>query len=255
MRQLTRASPTKCHIGEVGAVVGTGRIPHARDLFPIGSGHRGKARIAVGPGMHLGDFQAIGARHRLRVDFSAAETAISVAKRRSASPVAIATASAREVVTTAPAARKEASRVTTMLVRPGSGLRGSDSKVLRPITTGLPIVIALSRCMSDFSRHGMVPPAPITPFSATATMRTISVIASPAPAPSAPAADPAHGPLVHQHGAQLFVEFDRRRIPVQHRPLQPRPAVRRRIACARCASSALPMPLPRCAGRPNRSSR
>ena len=27
--------------------------------------------------------------------------------------------------------------------------------------------------MSDLSRHGIVPPCPITPFSATAAMRTI----------------------------------------------------------------------------------
>ncbi len=46
-----------------------------------------------------------------------------------------------------------------MLVRPGSGLP-IDAKVLRPITTGLPIVTALKRFMSDFSRHGMAPFAP-----------------------------------------------------------------------------------------------
>src|SRR6266851_373791 len=39
-------------------------------------------------------------------------------------------------------------------------------------------------------------------------------------------ADPARGPIVHQDRAERFVEFDRRRVPVQHRPLQPRPAIR-----------------------------
>jgi len=43
------------------------------------------------------------------------------------------------------AAACDGSRVTTMLVRPGSGRR-SDSKVLRPITTGLFKVIAFKRC-------------------------------------------------------------------------------------------------------------
>ena len=31
--------------------------------------------------------------------------------------------------------------------------------------------------MSDFSRHGIVPPRPITPFSATAAMSTICISA------------------------------------------------------------------------------
>ena len=60
-----------------------------------------------------------------------------------------------------------------MLVRPGSGFTEVDSQVLRPITTGLPIVSARKCCMSDFSRHGITPPRPITPFSATAAMMTI----------------------------------------------------------------------------------
>src|SRR5882724_4104346 len=98
---------------------------------------------------------------------------MSGAKRRSASPKATAWAAANEVVTTAPAARKLASRVTTILVRPGSD-RPIEANVLRPITTGLPVVIALKRCMSDFSRHGRAPREPITPLSATATIRTIS---------------------------------------------------------------------------------
>ena len=49
------------------------------------------------------------------------------------------------IVVTAPGARKLVSRVMTILVRPGNGRR-SEMKVLRPITTGLPIVIALRRC-------------------------------------------------------------------------------------------------------------
>ena len=41
--------------------------------------------------------------------------------------------------------------------------------------TGLPIVSALKRAMSDFNRHGMALPAPMTPFSAIATTKTISI--------------------------------------------------------------------------------
>ena len=68
-----RLAPPKCHIGEVGAIAGTGRIPRPRDLFPFGGVNGGKTRVAVGPGMHFGDFQAIGAPHPLRIDFGAAD--------------------------------------------------------------------------------------------------------------------------------------------------------------------------------------
>ena len=68
---------------------------------------------------------------------------------------------------------------------PGSG-RFSEAKVLRPITTGLFIVIALRRCMSLFSRHGIALSAPITPLSATAAISTISVMTRPLQATRAP---------------------------------------------------------------------
>ena len=87
--------------------------------------------------------------------------------------------------------------------------------------------------MSDFSRHGMAPPAPITPFSATATMRTISITASP-PCASAVSAGPPIRQTVHSSirtRAERFIEFDRRRVPVQHGPLQTRPAVSDAFLC------------------------
>ncbi len=49
----------------------------------------------------------------------------------------------------APRRDRPASRVITMLVRPGSGRR-RDSNVLRPMITGLPIVRALKRCHVGF---------------------------------------------------------------------------------------------------------
>jgi hypothetical protein len=48
---------------------------------------------------------------------------------------------------------------------PGNGRNreGSESQVLRPITTGWPRVVALKCAMSSDSRHGIAFPAPITP--------------------------------------------------------------------------------------------
>ena len=61
MRRLALPAPTKCYIGEIGAVVRTGRIPHARHLFPCGQIDGRETRVAVRPGVHFGNFQAIGA--------------------------------------------------------------------------------------------------------------------------------------------------------------------------------------------------
>src|SRR5689334_6647077 len=107
-----------------------------------------------------------------------------------------------------------------MLVRRGSGLIQSERYVLRPITTGLSVVSARKCAMSDFSRHGIVPPLPTTPFSATAAMRTISITrVSPRRQPRQRiAGDAHHGPLVHQYAAERLVEIDRGRVPVEHRP-------------------------------------
>ena len=66
-----RLSPTICHIGIVGAVVRTGRIPHPRNLFPGPSINCGKICIAVGPGVDLGNFQPVRSIHPLRVNFGA----------------------------------------------------------------------------------------------------------------------------------------------------------------------------------------
>ena len=60
-------------------------------------------------------------------------------------------------------------RVTTTFVRLGSG-RPNDSKVLRPMTTGCPVVSALKRFRSSEICHSSVLPPPITPFRATATI-------------------------------------------------------------------------------------
>src|SRR5690606_13468676 len=72
-----------------------------------------------------------------------------------------------ESTTAAPGAENPR-REMTMLSRPGSA-RPIDSNVLRPMTTGLPMVSALKRRRSSGSRHGKRPPAPITSFSEAAT--------------------------------------------------------------------------------------
>jgi hypothetical protein len=62
-----------------------------------------------------------------------------------------------------------------MFVRPGSGLP-MLSKVLRPMITGLPMVVRLKKAKSDGSRQGMAFPAPMTPFSATAAMMATGTV-------------------------------------------------------------------------------
>jgi hypothetical protein len=68
-----------------------------------------------------------------------------------------------------------------MLVRPLSGAL-SVSNCLRPITTGLPMVVRLKYAMSDGIDHGIAPARPMTPFSATAAIiAIIALIDRPAP--------------------------------------------------------------------------
>src|SRR3984893_17518141 len=179
--QLMLLLPAICHIGKWRAVVGPGRILDARQLLPFRRVDRGEIRIAFGPGVNFGDFKAVGDVTPLRVDLRTADHGNLTTRRPRPATSATARASENEFVTTAPPARKWRSRVRTILVRPGSGRR-SDMKVLRPITTGLPVVIALKRCMSHSRRHGIAPLAPITPLSATATMSTPSISAHPPPA-------------------------------------------------------------------------
>ena len=112
--------------------------------------------------------------HPLRIDFGAADhrdlsgqTPQRVAARNRA-------ARRERCRHHAPGARKSGIARDDDIGAPGKRPAASTANVLRPITTGLPIVIALKRCMIGFQppRHRIV--APITPFSATATMRTIS---------------------------------------------------------------------------------
>ena len=81
---------------------------------------------------------------------------------------ASATASSSEWTTVQPG-MSSACRVRTTFVRPGSG-RPSERKVLRPITTGWPVVTALKCRRSSEMCHSRAFLSPITPFSATATM-------------------------------------------------------------------------------------
>ena len=58
--------------------------------------------------------------------------------------------------------------------------------------------------MSDLSRHGIAPPRPITPFSATAAMSTISISYPLREPRQRIAADAADGPLVQQHARRAI---------------------------------------------------
>src|ERR1700716_382877 len=62
---------------------------------------------------------------------------------------------------------KARSRVTTIVSRPGRA-GPIDSKVLRPISRGLPMVTP-RKCLRSLGKcHGRPRPSPITPFSAIA---------------------------------------------------------------------------------------
>ena len=65
---------------------------------------------------------------------------------------------------------------------PGSGAP-IDSKVLRPMISGLPIVSALKRLRSLDSRQGSALSAPIAPLRATAAMSETMGALTPPPAP------------------------------------------------------------------------
>lgn len=66
-------SPHIRHIGEVGAVIGSGRMPDARGLLPFGRVYGRKTGVALGPRMDFGQLQAIGNIHPLLINFSAAD--------------------------------------------------------------------------------------------------------------------------------------------------------------------------------------
>src|SRR6476469_3043966 len=85
---------------------------------------------------------------------------------------ASAIASSMSWATNTPSWDHAVSRVTTMLLRKGSGCP-IDSKVRRPITTVLSRVTARKCLRSSGMLHGMSPSWPITPFSATAATWTI----------------------------------------------------------------------------------
>src|SRR5690606_9887309 len=77
---------------------------------------------------------------------------------------AMSSAAGSDDATTAPSSDHPGCRVTTTLVRPGSGrtLAGSDSQVSLPMTTGCPAVVRLKCAKSSGTCHGMAPPAPMT---------------------------------------------------------------------------------------------
>src|SRR5262245_3447810 len=59
----------------------------------------------------------------------------------------------------------------TMLARPGRGRLGRLSQVLRPMISGLPMVMVLKNFRSEDKRHGSLPSFPMTPFLEAATTK------------------------------------------------------------------------------------
>ena len=89
---------------------------------------------------------------------------------------AIANALSKLVAVSTPSTfvRKSGLRETTTVRRPGSA-RPIDSHVRRPMIIVWPIVSCLNRRKSSDKRQGSVPPRPMMPFSATATMIEIRI--------------------------------------------------------------------------------
>ncbi|GFI58666.1 hypothetical protein IMSAG025_02124 [Muribaculaceae bacterium] len=72
--------------------------------------------------------------------------------------------------TSAPSATYPLFAETTIFLLPGNGRLGRDSHVLRPITIGLPRVVALKWARSSGRCQGRVPLSPIARSFAIATM-------------------------------------------------------------------------------------
>ena len=121
-------------------------------------------RVAVGPRVDFRDLEAIGAIEPLPEDFGAAD-------HRDLSDRTPQGVTERNRARIRRRCRDHsAGGAIVRIARDhdvgavGSGRRpGKDSKVLRPMITGLPMVSALKRAMSDFNRHGIALPAPMTP--------------------------------------------------------------------------------------------
>ena len=143
-----------------------------RDFFPSFSSRLGEHGIAFEVGGNLGDDQLVRLTQILPH---------TTARRRSETLPAPGPARRASVRPRAwwpcrsPRKRRVASRVTTMLRRPGNG-RPIDSCVLRPMMMGAPIVVRLKNARSSGSRQGNWLSRPITPLSARATIRVSVVI-------------------------------------------------------------------------------
>src|SRR5215207_1541627 len=100
-------------------------------------------------------------------------TAISSLPARLAHIAAFDSAALGSETTVAPGALYPRVRLMTILSRPGSGRFGKLSQVLRPMISGLPMVIVLKNRISEESFHGSPPSRPMMPFFETATTKAI----------------------------------------------------------------------------------
>ncbi len=121
---LANSSPRVGDVAERSLVPRPGRMIAARDGAPLCRIDRRKVRVALRPRVHMGDLHAVGKGHasarKCRCRRSRRSRPRRAAARRHAPPPA----PRRDcgATTTPGAAQSSRSRLTTMLVRPGSGL-------------------------------------------------------------------------------------------------------------------------------------
>ena len=154
----------------------------AADFAPDARVDRREARVAFRLERDLRYGEAVGAVDRLGVELASASDDDRVCPH---CRCALGSERERRLQTVGdqpPVWRKLRSRVRTMVSRPGS-TRPIDWKVLRPMTSGLPIVSALNRLRSLDSRQRSLLSAPMTRLRATAaTIQSGTRTARPHPA-------------------------------------------------------------------------
>jgi hypothetical protein len=149
--------------------VGTVRL--VGDFFPFLRVERGKVSVAFEVSRDFRDDELVGVAQPFGVKLGAADQEGFRRLVLSREPERLIEVGGG----VAAAKRRAASRVTTILRRPGNG-RPIDSWVLRPMMIGAPMVVRLKNARSSGRRHGSWLSRPITPLRARATIRVSVVI-------------------------------------------------------------------------------
>ena len=207
--------------------------------------------------MDLRDLQPFGKRHRLRVDVAAADhhDVVGAAPQR----IAARGLERRFEARCDQHARRGEVRIAASpryWCGLGSGLTSVDMIRLAPHHDRLACRERTGNAACRISAAtASSPPRPITPFSATAAIRTICIRRRSAEPCERIAARRANGPLIQQHARRAICRIRSRACSSRAPTIRSAPSRSSTQRCARCTISPLPMPLPRCSGRTNRSSR